>query len=432
MSLSEQRFLFLQGLASPFFSELAKDLRSQGATVGRVNFRGGDKLWWSGPATDYRGRIEELPAFYRGLFQDQRFTDVVLFGDMRPVHRPVHAIAAEHSARVHVFEEAYIRPHWVTVEREGVNLNSPLPRDPEWYRRAARELPPEEPADAVHVPIALRAAQDAAYRLASSTDPALFPHYRTHRPRRAIAEYTGWATRYAQFPLWAKRDRERVRQAISSTGPIFLLPLQLNGDSQIMHHSKFDSVAEVVQHVIASFAACAPSRAHLLIKNHPLDHGLDRHSQVVSRAAQDAGVGHRVAFLETTNLANVFPHLSGVVLVNSTTGLSAIWRGIPVHTLADPVYNLPGLTHQGTLETFWSAAQTPDLELYHAFRRVLLYVNHINGDYFTTKGIALAVAGAPRFFNPVSPLEALLTKVPLGGVPTGREREGAKGLVARC
>jgi hypothetical protein len=59
-------------------------------------------------------------------------------------------------------------------------------------------------------------------------------------------------------------------------------------------------------------------------------------------------------------------------------------------------------------------------------------VNHINGDYFTTKGIALAVVGAPRFFNPVSPLEELLTKVPLGGVQTGREREGAKGLVARC
>jgi capsular polysaccharide export protein len=136
--------------------------------------------------------------------------------------------------------------------------------------------------------------------------------------------------------------------------------------------------------------------------------------------------------VETTNLAEIFPRINGVVLVNSTTGLSAIWRGIPVHTLADPVYNMLGLTHQGALETFWSAAQKPDLELYNAFRRVLLHVNHINGDYFTTKGIALAVAGAPRFFNSVSPLEELLTKVPLGGVPNGRERGGAKGLVARC
>jgi capsular polysaccharide export protein len=432
MSLNAQRFLFLQGLASPFFRELGKEFRRQGASVDRVNFRRGDKMWWSGPAVDFRRRLSELPAFYEKIFRQKRITDVVLFGDMRPVHRPVHTVAAEHGARVHVFEEGYIRPNWITVEREGVNLNSPLPRDPDWYRKAEKLLPTDSDAEAVHVPMALRAGQDLAYRLASTLDPVLFPYYRTHRPRRAITEYAGWTLRYAKFPFLAKGDRSRLESVFSSAAPTFLLPLQLNGDSQILHHSRFDSVAEVIGHVITSFAKHAPLNARLLIKNHPLDPGLDDHQSVVKKNALDEKVADRVAFVETTNLAEIFPRINGVVLVNSTTGLSAIWRGIPVHTLADPVYNMPGLTHQGTLEAFWSTAQTPDLELYNAFRRVLLHVNHINGDYFTTKGIALAVVGAPRFFNPVSPLEELLTKVPLGGVQTGREREGAKGLVARC
>lgn len=432
MSLRGQHFLFLQGLASPFFGELAKHFRAQGATVDRVNFRGGDKLWWSGPAIDYRRRMEELPEFYERLFRERSITDVILFGDMRPVHRPVHAIAAAHRARVHVFEEAYIRPHWVTIEREGVNLNSPLPRDPGWYRRAAKTLPTEPDIEPVRVPMPLRAAQDMAYRLSSASDPLLFPHYRTHRPRRALVEYTGWALRYGTFALKAKADAECMRRTRNSKGPVFLLPLQLNGDSQILHHSEFDSVGSVIRHVIASFAEHAPCDARLLIKNHPLDPGLDGHHRVARIAAREGGVSDRVDYLDTKNLADVFPHINGVVLVNSTTGLSAIWRGIPVHPLADPVYKMPGLTHTGELRDFWRNPEPPDPGLYDAFRRVLLEVNHLNGDYFTAKGISLAVKDSRRFFRPLSPLEELLRKVPLGLNGSGKTVAGSAGKFARC
>jgi capsular polysaccharide export protein len=102
-----------------------------------------------------------------------------------------------------------------------------------------------------------------------------------------------------------------------------------------------------------------------------------------------------------------------VVLVNSTTGLSAIWRGIPVYALADPIYKMHGLTSGGSLHEFWSRQEKPDLDLYHAFRRVLLHVNHVNGDYFTPEGIRLAVQGCARMFANPSPLDKLLAAVPL-------------------
>ena len=412
MTMHSRRFLFLQGLATPFFRELAKDLRRSGASVHRVNFRMGDKFWWRGPAINYRSSLEKLPEFYRSLFAEHGFTDVLLFGDMRPVHAPVHAVAASHKARVHVFEEGYIRPNWITVEREGVNLNSPLPRDPDWYREAAKLLPPEDKAAEVHVPIAKRAMQDLAYRISSSLDPLFFSGYRTHRPRRAICEYCGWAARYGKFPYYKRRDKDAWQKPSSPGAPLFLLPLQLNGDSQIMHHSSFGSVADVIRHVVASFAAHAPANASLLIKNHPLDPGLDGHRKVVTQAARAGGAADRVAFLETTNLAEMFPFLAGVVLVNSTTGLSAIWRGIPVFALANPIYRMRGLTAEGSLENFWHRRRKPDLKLYEAFRRVLLHVNHVNGDYFTSSGIRLAVAGCHRMFADPSPLEQLLAAVP--------------------
>lgn len=411
--MKERRFLFLQGLATPFFRELARDLQSAGASVDRVNFRTGDKLWWSGPAMSYRGSLSELPSFYESLFRRRKFTDVLLFGDMRPVHLPVHVVAEKHGARVHVFEEGYIRPNWITLEREGVNLNSPLPRDPEWYLEAARTLPPEPSATDVKAPIALRAAQDLAYRLCSTLDFLFFPHYRTHRPRRAVVEYAGWCLRYSKFP-WIKGLENRALDNLLSAGrEIFLLPLQLNGDSQIMHHSRFRSVAEVIEHVVASFAAHSHADALLLIKNHPLDPGWDRHDLATRSAARSCGVEDRVCFFETADLARVFPRLSGVVVVNSTTGLSAIWRGIPVHALAKPIYKMPGLTDEQPLQEFWRKPRGPDQNLFNAFRRVLLHVNHANGDYFTSQGIDRAVKETRRLLLERSPLEDLLQKVPL-------------------
>jgi capsular polysaccharide export protein len=63
MKMDSRRFLFLQGLATPFFRELAADLRHSGASVHRVNFRMGDKFWWRGPAINYRSGLEKLPEF---------------------------------------------------------------------------------------------------------------------------------------------------------------------------------------------------------------------------------------------------------------------------------------------------------------------------------------------------------------------------------
>lgn len=410
--MQDRRFLFLQGLASPFFRELAKDLRSNGASVDRVNFRTGDKLYWSGPSVDFRGTLEELPSFYDALFRKNKYTDVLLFGDMRPVHLPVHIVAEKYGARVHVFEEAYIRPNWITVEREGVNLNSPLPRNPHWYRAAARQLPPEQKAKDVRVPIQLRAAHDLAYRLCGALDRIFFPGYRTHRPRRAFAEYAGWCLRYARFPFLRPREKRHLAAVLAGNRPAFLLPLQLNGDSQIIHHSDFGSVANVINQVVASFAKHSPHNAVLLVKNHPLDPGWDRHDRVTREAALAHGVDRRVVFLETADLALLYPHIDGVVLVNSTTGISALWRGIPVHALAEPVYKMDGLADTRPLELFWRAPQPPDRGLFESFRRVLLHVNHANGDYFTERGIALAVKTTRRLLDEKSPLEVLNEEIP--------------------
>ena len=48
-------FLFLQGIASPFFSDLGRALRARGHGVRRINFCSGDWLFWGGGSDHYRG-----------------------------------------------------------------------------------------------------------------------------------------------------------------------------------------------------------------------------------------------------------------------------------------------------------------------------------------------------------------------------------------
>ncbi|WP_441293996.1 capsular polysaccharide export protein, LipB/KpsS family, partial [Bordetella pertussis] len=136
-------FLFLQGVCSPFFDRLGRALRERGHAVRRVNYTVGDAAYWrGGQAYAYRGAAQACGDFYAELLERHAVSDIVLFGDRRPVHRPAVALARASGVRVHVFEEGYFRPHWVTLERGGVNAHSSLPRDPAWYHAphgAARE-----------------------------------------------------------------------------------------------------------------------------------------------------------------------------------------------------------------------------------------------------------------------------------------------------
>ena len=89
-----------------------------------------------------RGDLHAWPEVLERLIGERGVTDIVLFGDCRPLHRAAIGVARELHVQVHVFEEGYIRPDWVTLEVGGVNGHSTLPKDPEYYVEAARHLPP--------------------------------------------------------------------------------------------------------------------------------------------------------------------------------------------------------------------------------------------------------------------------------------------------
>ena len=86
------------------------------------------------------------------------------------------------------------------------------------------------------------------------------------------------------------------------------------------------------------------------------------------------------------NLPTLLTHARGVVVINSTVGLSALHHQTPTITLGKAIYDMPGLTFQGDLRHFWTEAQQqiPDLELYWKFRNHVVDQTQLNGSFYRT------------------------------------------------
>jgi capsular polysaccharide export protein len=209
-----------------------------------------------------------------------------------------------------------------------------------------------------------------------------------------LSERCGWLKRLAKRPF-ERRYADRLSRYLDAARPsYYLLPLQLETDYQIRRHSRFKSMAHVMQEVLESFARSAPDDSHLLVKLHPLDNGIANFRKQASRIARRLKLGRRVLVMDGGHLPSLLARSAGVVVVNSTTGLSALHHGRPVTVLGSAIFKLAGLTFQGSLDSFWRESIPPDPELFKAFRRVVLTQAQLNGSFFTEAGIAQGIEAA--------------------------------------
>jgi capsular polysaccharide export protein len=407
---SSRRFLFLQGVNTPFFARLADHLVKLGHRAYRVNFSVADSVYWGRrDAWPFRHSVGHLAGFLREKIIRYGVTDVLLFGDCRPIHIPAIELCKELGLRTHVFEEGYLRPYWITLERGGVNAKSSLPKDASWFRAAAKRVPDYGNGESFASSLSIRAIHDMTYHSFNVWNPLFFPRYRTHRPYVSAIEYMGWGCRFAQMPWYERRDREVISRLLAEPVPFYLLPLQLDSDVQIREHSPFENMEDVINLTVKSFARHAPYSARLVIKNHPLDTGFVNYRKIIRKLDLALGLDGRIDYLESGDLDPLLKKARGLVTVNSTTGISALSFGCPTIALSDPIYNLCGLTFKGALDEFWLEAGPPDTALYQDFRNVLIHATQVNGGFYSAPGISMAVINSARVLTADrSPLEELL------------------------
>ena len=167
---------------------------------------------------------------------------------------------------------------------------------------------------------------------------------------------------------------------------VFLALLQKPGDAQLVVHSRHGGNAAFVDELIASFAADAPADAMLVVKQHPLDYGVERTPARVAALIERHNLADRVFFLRKTSIDKIMARAHAVLTINSTAGLAAIIEEKPVLCVGRAFYNIPGLTSAGPLARFWREATPPSRELVKGFVAFLKSTSQFNGGFHTPEG----------------------------------------------
>jgi capsular polysaccharide export protein len=409
-------FLFLQGPHGPFFDRLARQLRAAGAKVARVGFNSGDAAFWTDRESyvAFDGRPPDWPAALSRLIAERGVTDIVLYGDTRPVHRAARAAAAAAGLTLHVFEEGYLRPWWVTYERDGANGNSPL-MEMSVARMAAAQAArgamlapqPGPAAPASWGDLRQHVFYGALYHFHVLMRNGAYPHFSPHRALSVGAEFRLSLGRLLSMPWHAAARWARTRGVLASDAPFHLVLLQLEHDASIRAHSPFASMTEFLDRVIAGFAAGAPGHHLLVVKGHPLDDGRAALARATRRIARRHGVAGRVRFVPGGKLAHLLDHARSAVTVNSTAAQQALWRGLPVRAFGRAVYAKPELVSDQPIADFFVAPRPPDPAAYAAFRAFLLGTSQLPGGFYSARGRRLLLRrAADCLLAPQGPYDA--------------------------
>lgn len=405
-SLKGRVFLLLQGPQSRFFPELAATLVKCGAKVIKLHFCGGDVLLWGRGVPEvtvlgYHGKAALFPAFIGDIYARDGVTDLVLYSDWRPLHQDAILIARDRGIQVWVFEEGYLRAGFVTLERDGVNGRSSLPSTREAVLKEATGLPPFTPAPECGETIRAKVRYAIYHHVGNTLLWPAFRHYHTHRSMNIFCELTGILPRYLQ------RKRRRLTSAtilsrfLRDDGRCWFYPLQLSTDSQVQLYSPYIRQEEAITCVLSSFARCADKGDRLLIKDHPLDNGLTPYRAFIDSAARALGIGDRVSFVEDGNLRAILAKVRGVILINSTVGLTALTKGKPVFCLGKAIYGMGGLACTGNadaLDRFWTEGREPEHRVLDAFLRVLRSRALVEGSFYAPEAVTRVARGAAERF----------------------------------
>ena len=390
METSARRFLFLQGPHGPFFHRLSRMLRAAGAQTWRVGFNAGDRAFWFTPSTyiPYRGTAEDWADTFKALIADKQITDIVLYGDTRPIHAEAVEAAKAAGLTVHVFEEGYMRPYWVTYERGGTNGNSRLMDMTIPQMKRALELSdldvPEAPAHwgdmRQHV------FYGALYHWFVMFRNGDYRNFKRHRELPVGRETMLYTKRLVLMPLLAM-DRILATARIKYGGfPYHLALLQLEHDASFQMHSPFTRMEEFLDVVIDGFAKGAPQHHHLVFKAHPLENGGSPLRKIIRQMAREHGVNARVHYVRGGKLARLLDHARTAVTVNSTAAQQVLWRGIPLKVFGAAVYAKPEFVSTDPLPDFFAQPGRPDNRAYKDYRRFLLETSQVAGGFYSSRG----------------------------------------------
>ena len=376
--------LLLQGPKGLFFYKLGKYLKSLGKKVYKVNFNGGDLITYPDFKNSYNftDKFEKFRKFLENLIDEKKIDLVLMYGDYKPYHKVAIEVCRDYQIDWYVFEEGYVRPHYVTMEKWGVNGFSNIPRDPQFYLNLPNfEIPEPKPNE---FRFSKRALSSFLHYLFLELLRWKFPYYKPYKNYFPYVPYLLCLLRGVIRKQIYKITEKPIFSLL--TGELkkryFLVPLQVFNDSQVLLHSKYKSVGEFIEEVLESFSKHALKEHFVVFKHHPVDRGFVCYKKLIKNLAEKFGIKGRVFYVHDLHLPTLIKNSLGVVVINSTVGLQALYHNIPVKAMGRAIYDVPGLTFQGELNDFWKDPGTIDRKLFKKFYNYVVKTTQLNGSFW--------------------------------------------------
>lgn len=385
-----QRVLILQGPVGPFFGRLQSFLISQNIDAWRVSFHTGDRIFCNSSKTlHFDGSLDGWTNWIRQVLAFGDFGTIILFGSERPAHCAARKVAAAANVKVISLEEGYIRPGFITVEQDGNNANSPIAGQ---VIAHPHEPPPEQVSSRSYNSLRRMIAYGATYYTARGLTTFGKRRELFHRQTPLLQEAYCWTRNLSRRITGGERNFAKVQYLLEHCDRNFyLVPLQVGADANMTKFASGWNSARLISESIRSFAAHAPNNTRLVFKIHPMERGHNNLTPMIMRNAAASGIADRIDVIETGSLGLLTRHAAGMITVNSTSGLSAIFHGVPLMVLGQSIYSNKKLaTVTPDFDHFWTSGHVASPELRSAYIARIRDEALMPGDFYCSIGMDIA------------------------------------------
>ncbi len=376
-----KKILIVQGDWEAGMSRLALDLKDAGHEVSKIVFCAPDLIYKTRGITThtYRKQITVFGPWLRELVADHGYDTIFLYNHYRPYNQIAWDMADELGLDCWVFELGLIRPNCVMVFQSS---QFPVKAIAEQWTAllAGGDEPPEHvtPRELCRVNTPTKMFIFGANFVFSRVTSPFFPNFIDQREMGLWHHLKHGLIYVWRFLQRASDEDYDLLMAGELSKKYYAVPLQVHSDTQILCCSDFESIEHFIHHVVDSFEKNAPADTKLIFKVHPMDRGYKDYDDLIRGLDEKLG-GGRIFYVDRVHLPTMLDNAIGVVNINSSVGISGLIHHVPVITLGKAVYNLPKLTYQGNLDSFWTAADPPVPLRVKQFLRLLLASNQGRG-----------------------------------------------------
>jgi len=390
-TIKNSNILLLQSPIGNFFNELADFLSVSNNKVFSLILNGGD-LFYSNNKRKviYTDSIDNFSNFILDFFRLRNIKYIFLFGDTRLYHEKAIKIAKTLGIVVYVFEEGYLRPHFVTLEKNGVNNLSTYFKNIDLsklnYSEDYSEIINKD--NKLKYVFRITIFKTFIYYLMLFLYSFKFKNYIHHREKSLyynIKYFIKGSFKYIYF----KYIESNKIKSFCNNNTFFFVPLQLDFDSQVQKHSKYDNIEEFLDEIIKSFKLNSLQNDKLLIKLHPYSLGYKDYELFLNKLVAKYDLKERVFYIRTGDVGFIIKKSKGVVTINSTVGLSTLYHKKPLKIMGDSIYDIIDISDNKHIDMFWKEPCVGNFKLIENFLLEIFYKSQFKGSFYKDNTINL-------------------------------------------